>query len=126
MSPLTRTAVVVALILERPLCMACLTSKVGMTTAQIGSILARTKHFVEIIAIDNGRCASCGTSRAVVSVERRSNPAVKYDAPERHGGLRCTKCGKSIRVAGHRVVPRRAQMYHKACAPKAPASPLKS
>ena len=68
-----------------------------------------------------GRCLSClKKDRALLKLDdssgSRRRSAVNYDGPQRHSGLRCTKCGQPIGLAGQRALLRRGQPYHTTCA----------
>lgn len=64
-----RTAILTALLLERPLCMACLLSKSAIAAADIEEVL-RSSARVLPIHQESGHCHACGSLASVVSFVR--------------------------------------------------------
>ena len=64
-------AVVTALILERPLCFACIAAKAGTSETGVEATLARITPVIELDRDHDGRCRACGNGGLVVSVHRR-------------------------------------------------------
>jgi len=71
------TAIVTALIIERPLCVSCISAKAGLTERGVNAALARVETVLVLHRRDDDRCRACGSTGAVVSLDR---PA------ERHAG----------------------------------------
>ena len=66
-----RAAIIAALIMERPLCVACISSKSGLTTGEVESYLANIKKgTVDVLRVDD-RCRACFTLTMVYSLIRR-------------------------------------------------------
>ena len=63
------TAVVTALILERPLCFGCLCEKAGTTRAQIAATLRGIEGAV-MVHLSKRRCHGCGEVVEAVSLDR--------------------------------------------------------
>ena len=61
----SQTTLVTALVLERPLCMECITAKAALTETEVGVALARVQHILRVY-MEHGRCRSCGTDGVVV------------------------------------------------------------
>jgi hypothetical protein len=60
-------ALIAVLIMERPLCVACISSKSGLTHGEVESYLARIERVVEgKQALD--RCRTCGSLGPVFSL----------------------------------------------------------
>jgi hypothetical protein len=65
-----RATLVAVLILERPLCVSCISEKSGHTPAEIESFLAQIERTVDVRrGVD--RCRACGTDTTVYSLLRR-------------------------------------------------------
>ena len=64
-----QTAIVTALVLERPLCFTCLAEKSGATRAEIANVLRRIAGTVTI-DISDRRCHGCGDVVEAVSIKR--------------------------------------------------------
>ena len=65
-----RGALIVVFIMERPLCVACIASKSGLTSREVESYLASIQElFILHRAVD--RCRDCGTVKTVCSFLRR-------------------------------------------------------
>lgn len=64
------TAIVTALILERPLCMNCITARTGVPAAEIDATLARIQTVLHVERHTMDRCRSCGTVGPVLSLQR--------------------------------------------------------
>jgi len=65
-----RAALIAVLILERPLCVACISSKSGLTHGEVESYLAGIQDTVEVRqALES--CRTCGKLGPVFSLLRR-------------------------------------------------------
>jgi len=65
-----RAALIAVLIKERPLCVACISSKSGLTHGDVESFLASVEKNVDVKqALD--RCRTCGSLGPVFSLIRR-------------------------------------------------------
>ncbi len=60
---------IVALILERPLCLDCIAMKGGMSLDEAGAVLQRVTAVLELQS-ESARCRSCGATAKAFSVER--------------------------------------------------------
>jgi len=65
------TAIITALILERPLCLPCLIDKSGFTFKVIGDTVDRMASVVAVHR-ETRRCHACGETVETVSVSRPS------------------------------------------------------
>lgn len=66
-----RAALIAVLIMERPLCVGCISSKSGLTAAEVESYLSTIQGTVEVQrGVD--RCRACGTSTTVYSLFRKN------------------------------------------------------
>jgi hypothetical protein len=64
--------IIAALITERPLCPECVSSKAGVTLAELGDHLERMRLTIIVHhAVD--RCRACGRSTAVLSLTRSAS-----------------------------------------------------
>ena len=63
-------AVLTALILERPLCLDCITAKASMTEPDVDRGLARIGGVLVLRRFEHERCRTCGEVREVLSLER--------------------------------------------------------
>ena len=64
------TALVTALILERPLCISCIATKAGEpSAASLEASIERIRHVLEVYRKQE-RCRACGTLTIVYSIER--------------------------------------------------------
>ena len=63
-------AIVTALIMERPLCVDCLTEKSGARRAAVLDTLKRIERVLRLHREDERRCHGCGEIGPVVFVER--------------------------------------------------------
>jgi hypothetical protein len=64
------TALLAVLMLERPLCVSCLSAKSGLTVAAVESYVARIHNTVDVHrGIDH--CRVCGNTVSVYSLMRR-------------------------------------------------------
>jgi hypothetical protein len=115
---------VARVLMTNTMCVECIMSKAGLDLDPVLGAISALEADRRLIHTW-GRCLSClKRDRALLMVDvssgSRRGPAVIYDGPERHDGLRCMKCGKPIRLAlGECTLLRRGQPYHKACAPVA-------
>jgi hypothetical protein len=63
-------ALIAVLIMERPLCIGCISSKSGLTTGAVESYLSQIKGSVAVLrGVD--RCRACFASTTVCSLIRR-------------------------------------------------------
>jgi hypothetical protein len=67
---LQRTAIVTALITERPLCMACISSRASLAIAEVQEVFRVIQQVLPIRDAVHGRCRACGTVGPVFSVEQ--------------------------------------------------------
>lgn len=62
-----RAALIAALIMERPLCVSCISSKTGLTHGEVESYMARIEDTMAVKqALD--RCRTCGSLEPVFSL----------------------------------------------------------
>lgn len=59
-----------ALIVERQLCMQCISMKSGLSSADVDAALEKIRHVMVVTSVADGRCRSCGIQGQVVSVDR--------------------------------------------------------
>jgi hypothetical protein len=64
-----RTALVTALILDRPLCIRCLVAKAGGSLADLDAVIASVEKALLLHRIVD-RCRACGTTEITFSVDR--------------------------------------------------------
>jgi hypothetical protein len=64
-------ALITTLILERPMCLQCLTAKAGMTGPSVRSYLEQISKAVNLQQSARERCQACGTVGPVVSIGRK-------------------------------------------------------
>ena len=64
------TALITALILERPLCLSCIAMKAGSSETAVEASLAHIAPVVRIRREPAGRCRACGQDGLVVSLTR--------------------------------------------------------
>jgi len=62
-----RAAVITLLIMERPLCLSCISSRSGLTAREVKSHLRKIKGTVDVL----GRCRACETATTVYSIRRK-------------------------------------------------------
>jgi hypothetical protein len=62
-------AVVAVLILERPMCLDCITAKSGLSTAEVEEYLEQIGLGLEV-TVEEDRCRACGEPRTVFSLTR--------------------------------------------------------
>ena len=67
-----RSALLTALILERPLCMECLSSRVPGPAAEVQAILQRLDRVLPVQHDEEDRCRACGAVGGVWWLERPS------------------------------------------------------
>ena len=65
----TRIAV---LIIDRPLCVDCISERAQITVATVREYLQRIDPMFSVNREENGRCRACGHIGRVVSLSRRS------------------------------------------------------
>ena len=63
-----KAALITALVLERPLCMPCLTERAGIAATDVEATLARIRRVLNVERDPQGRCRVCGTVGLVVSL----------------------------------------------------------
>jgi hypothetical protein len=102
-----KTALVTALILDRPMCLPCTALKGGMSPKEAEETLQRIATVVGLHRV-LGRCRDCGITTSVTSIERPAGPAGLPGPPGRRptshaaalwqffeshrGDLFCTRC----------------------------------
>jgi hypothetical protein len=64
-------ALITALILERPMCFACIAAKAGTSETGVEATLATIAPLLEIYRDRDGQCRACGNVDLVVSLLRR-------------------------------------------------------
>ena len=64
------TAMVAALLLERPLCLDCLAEKAGASRAAIATTLVGIENVLRVNRSAQQRCHSCSNLGAVVFIDR--------------------------------------------------------
>src|SRR5262249_61854877 len=75
------TALVTALILERPLCISCIATKAGEpSAASLEASMERIRHVVELHH-RRERCRAGGALTIVYAVDRRNRWATRHPAP---------------------------------------------
>ena len=67
-----RTAIVTALITERPLCMSCISTRASLRVPEVEVILRVIQQVLLLRDAEHGRCRACGTVGPVFSVEQPS------------------------------------------------------
>jgi hypothetical protein len=65
----SNTALITALILERPLCMECLKAKANLSEMEIGVALAMIQAALSV-HMEEWRCRACGTIGVVIHSDR--------------------------------------------------------
>lgn len=65
-----QTAIVTALITERPLCMSCISTRAGLPIAKVEAVFRVIQQVLPIRSAEQGRCRACGTVGPVFSVEQ--------------------------------------------------------
>ena len=70
-----KTAIITALTTSRPLCMTCVSSRAGLSTAEVEAVFRSIQEVLRLRRGD-GRCRACGTVGPVFSVDdaRSSSP----------------------------------------------------
>jgi hypothetical protein len=101
------------------LCVDCIVSRTGLALEEVLEAVGTLETQVGLVRAW-GRCRGCGTTgRTLLRVQNSSDvenpPVAKYDASDRHSGLRCGKCWKPVGLGGQSVVLREGQPYHVAC-----------
>jgi hypothetical protein len=66
------TAIVTALITERPLCRACISSRTGLPIPEVHAVFGVIQQVLPIRGAAHARCRACGTVGPVFSVEQPS------------------------------------------------------
>ena len=63
-------ALVSVLIVERPMCVDCISEKCGLRPATIEATLARLARFLKVHYFPKARCRACGENRPTYSIDR--------------------------------------------------------
>ena len=63
-----KTAIIAALTTSRPLCMACLSTRAGLSSAEVEAVLEAIEG-VLLLRRDDGRCRACGIVGPIFSVD---------------------------------------------------------
>lgn len=66
-----RAALIVALILERPMCLDCIASKSGLGAADVDTTMATVRAALQL-HVAQDRCRACGATTSVFSFDRPS------------------------------------------------------
>ncbi len=77
-----QTALVTALIVDRPMCLDCIAMSVGSTVDEVGVVLQRLTGVLELHA-EHRVCRSCDITARVFSVERPADRPART-AHQRH------------------------------------------
>jgi hypothetical protein len=64
------TAIVTALITDRPMCMDCLVTKSGSPSRVVESTLAAIRHVLAVHRDPQARCRACGKTGLVIYLDR--------------------------------------------------------
>jgi hypothetical protein len=64
-----RSAIITALLLERPLCMDCVCAKSGMKPVRVNGVLANIGRVLNVRRLPQARCRACGEDRPTVSID---------------------------------------------------------
>ena len=67
------SALVTALILERPLCLRCIADKSGLKVEAAETVIAVIRRSLDVHRQDAARCHACGATAVVFSIHRPSN-----------------------------------------------------
>jgi hypothetical protein len=63
-------ALITTLILERPMCVDCIATKIDLEPATVSTYLARIARSVRVQELTDERCRNCGTIGVVYSIGR--------------------------------------------------------
>jgi hypothetical protein len=63
-----RAAIVTALIMDRPLCLACVAQRASLDECEAQTILDKIESVLELQRVQPGRCRACGSVVTVFSV----------------------------------------------------------
>jgi len=63
-----KTAIIAALTTSRPLCMACVSTRAGLSSAEVEAVLEAIEG-VLLLRRDDGRCRACGIVGPIFSVD---------------------------------------------------------
>ena len=66
-----RAALVTALILDRPMCVACIETKSGLGASDVGATLDVVRSAL-LLHTETARCQVCGETKTVVFLDRPS------------------------------------------------------
>jgi len=64
------SALISALIVDRPMCIPCIARKVRLTEAAAHTALDVIRRVLKIRCVDNGTCHACGKTARVFAAER--------------------------------------------------------
>ena len=67
-----RTALLAALLLDRPLCVDCIAAKMRLTESEIAESVTRIRRTIVLREYVPGRCRACGEHHPVFVLEYRS------------------------------------------------------
>jgi hypothetical protein len=65
-----RAALIAVLIMDRPLCLPCVSAKSGLGVATVSSYLDRMTKTVTVHRATDERCTACGVVTSVVALTR--------------------------------------------------------
>ena len=66
-------ALIAVLIMERPLCLECISTKAGLLAAAVSDYLTAIATHLELYRRESDRCRACGETRPVVALLRASS-----------------------------------------------------
>jgi len=66
-----RAALIAVLLIDRPLCLKCVSSKSGLSVMIIDTYLERMRKTVTVHRADDERCSACGLITSVASLTRQ-------------------------------------------------------
>lgn len=72
MDDATQTGLIVAVIVERPTCLICITAKAGMTKLEVVRTIERIGKSLAVDIDKGGRCRACGSTLGPVYSLKRS------------------------------------------------------
>jgi hypothetical protein len=65
-----RTAIVTALITERPLCLSCIALRASLAEPDTRAVLDKIERVLTLQRVDPGRCRACGAVGTVLSIDQ--------------------------------------------------------
>jgi hypothetical protein len=65
-----RASLITGLIIERPLCMDCITTKAGIAVADVHTAFASIRKVLDLRHAEHGRCRACRTVVPVYWIHR--------------------------------------------------------